>query len=138
MRPYPDRFYPVFDSVEWVRGYHRALHPEPRAAIGTTISAAWPRDPAFGASETRRFANPVPTTIDGFVETVSTHSWALMADPGERAASLARMRDYLTALAWDGTQRLDAWAVTYLGAADTRLNRAMAALWMISAVAWRM
>ena len=45
------------------------------------------------------------------------------------------VRDYLAALAWDGTPRLDAWAVTYLGAADTRLNRAMASLWMISAVA---
>ena len=54
-------------------------------------------DPAFGASETRRFANPVPTTIDGFVETISTHSWALIAEPRERDASLARMRDYLAA-----------------------------------------
>jgi SAM-dependent methyltransferase len=85
------------DTVEWVRGYHRALHPEEQAPIGTTISAAQPSDPAFGASETRRFANPVPTTIDGFVETISTHSWALIAEPHERDASLARMRDYLVA-----------------------------------------
>jgi len=83
------------DTVEWVRGYHRALHPQEQAPIGTTLSAAQPSDPAFGASETRRFANPVPTTIDGFVETIATHSWALIADPGERAAALARMRDYL-------------------------------------------
>jgi len=85
------------DTVEWVRGYHRALHPEEQAPIGTTLSAAQPSDPAFGASETRRFANPVPTTIDGFVETISTHSWALMADPRQRDASLARMRAYLSA-----------------------------------------
>jgi len=45
------------------------------------------------------------------------------------------VRDYLTALSWDGTPRLDTWAVTYLGAADTPLNRAIASLWMISAVA---
>ena len=45
------------------------------------------------------------------------------------------VRDYLEALAWDGTPRLDAWAVTYLGAEDTPLHRSMAALWMISAVA---
>lgn len=45
------------------------------------------------------------------------------------------VRDYLTALAWDGTPRLDGWAVTYLGATDTPLNRAIASLWMISAVA---
>jgi len=45
------------------------------------------------------------------------------------------VRDYLTALTWDGIERLDAWAVTYLGAEDTKLHRAMGALWMISAVA---
>ncbi len=45
------------------------------------------------------------------------------------------VREYLTSLAWDGEARLDAWAVTYLGAADTRLNRAFGSLWLISAVA---
>jgi SAM-dependent methyltransferase len=85
------------DTVEWVRGYQRALHPEEMAPIGTTLADARPRDPAFGASETRRFANPVPTTIDAFVETVATHSWALIADPRQRDASLARMRAYLAA-----------------------------------------
>ncbi len=45
------------------------------------------------------------------------------------------VRDYLAALAWDGMPRLDAWAITHLGATDTPLNRAMASLWMISAVA---
>ncbi|MCA3371715.1 MAG: toprim domain-containing protein [Roseomonas sp.] len=45
------------------------------------------------------------------------------------------VRDYLTALSWDGTPRLNALAVTYLGAKDTPLNRAIASLWMISAVA---
>ncbi len=85
------------DTVEWVRGYQRALHPDERAPIGTTLAAARPHDPVFGASETRRFANPVPTTIDGFVETIATHSWALIADPCERDASLARMRAYLAA-----------------------------------------
>ncbi|MBB5691713.1 P-loop ATPase [Roseomonas alkaliterrae] len=45
------------------------------------------------------------------------------------------VRDYLEALAWDGTSRLDTWAVAYLGAEDTPLHRSMAALWMVSAVA---
>src|SRR6478672_3133028 len=83
------------DSVEWVRGYQRALHAEEPCPVGATTTSACPTHPAFGSSETRRFVNPVPTTIDGFVETIATHSWALMADPGERAAALARMRDYL-------------------------------------------
>jgi ubiquinone/menaquinone biosynthesis C-methylase UbiE len=84
------------DSVEWVRGYQRALQREAPNPVGATATAQ-PRDRAFGASEARRFANPVPTTIDGFVETISTHSWALIADPRERDASLARMRAYLAA-----------------------------------------
>ena len=83
------------DSVDWVRGYHRALHAEERLPVGSTAESARPTHPAFGASEARRFANPVPTTIDRFLETIATHSWALIADPTEREASLARMRDYL-------------------------------------------
>ncbi|MFN4016719.1 MAG: VapE domain-containing protein [Reyranella sp.] len=45
------------------------------------------------------------------------------------------VRDYLNALVWDGESRLDAWALTYLGAEDTPLNRAFGALWAISAIA---
>lgn len=45
------------------------------------------------------------------------------------------VRDYLTSLIWDGTPRLDTWAVTYLGATDTKLNQAFGSMWMISAVA---
>ena len=45
------------------------------------------------------------------------------------------VRDYLNALHWDGTPRLETWTVTYLGAEDTPLNRAFGSLWMISAVA---
>jgi acyl-CoA synthetase (AMP-forming)/AMP-acid ligase II len=85
------------DTVEWVRGYQRALHPDEMTPVGTTLTDARPHDPAFGRTETRRFANPVPTTIDGFVETIATHSWALIADPRDRDASLARMRAYLAA-----------------------------------------
>src|SRR6266478_5873366 len=33
--------------------------------------------------------------------------------------------EYLAALKWDGTRRVDAWLITYLGAADTKLNRAI-------------
>lgn len=85
------------DTVEWVRGYQRALHPVAPPAIGTTLAQARPGDPAFGASETRRFPNLFPTTIDGLIATISTHSWALIADPADRDAALARMRAYLEA-----------------------------------------
>jgi putative DNA primase/helicase len=42
---------------------------------------------------------------------------------------------YFNSLVWDGTDRLDTWPIKYLGVADTRLIRAMASSWMISAVA---
>jgi predicted P-loop ATPase len=45
------------------------------------------------------------------------------------------VRDYLSGLVWDNIPRLEQWAITYLGAADTPLNRAFGSLWMISAVA---
>src|SRR5262245_5834505 len=42
--------------------------------------------------------------------------------------------DYLDGLEWDGVERLDQWMVTYLGADDTALNRAIARLTLIAAV----
>ena len=38
------------------------------------------------------------------------------------------VRDYLNGLAWDGVPRLETWAITYLGADDTPLNRAFGSL----------
>ena len=52
-----------------------------------------------------------------------------------RNSRIHPVRNYLTALVWDGIPRLEAWVVTYLGADDTELNRAFGTLWMISAVA---
>ena len=45
------------------------------------------------------------------------------------------VRDYLASLVWDSTPRLETWTISHLGAADTALNRAFGALWMISAIA---
>jgi predicted P-loop ATPase len=45
------------------------------------------------------------------------------------------VRDYLTALEWDGVERLDRLAVDYLGAADKGITRMFARRWMISGVA---
>jgi SAM-dependent methyltransferase len=83
------------DTVDWVRGYHRALHPGELPRASATEEDARPRDAAFAPSETRRFFNPVPTTVEGLVETIATHSWALVADPADRDAGLARLRTYL-------------------------------------------
>jgi len=43
--------------------------------------------------------------------------------------------NYLSRCQWDGKARLDTWAVRYLGARDTPYVRAVAARWLISAVA---
>ena len=42
--------------------------------------------------------------------------------------------DYLDALTWDGTPRLDRWLVTYAGAEDTELNREFGLIALVAAV----
>jgi predicted P-loop ATPase len=43
--------------------------------------------------------------------------------------------EYLYSLIWDGENRLDEWAIKYLGCTDTEFVRAISSKWMISAVA---
>jgi predicted P-loop ATPase len=45
------------------------------------------------------------------------------------------VRDYLNALNWDGTPRLDTWLTTYLGVEDSHYVRAIGSRFLISAVA---
>jgi predicted P-loop ATPase len=45
------------------------------------------------------------------------------------------VREYLDALVWDGTPRLEAWLLRYLGAEDNTYHRAVGPRWLISAVA---
>jgi len=45
------------------------------------------------------------------------------------------LRDYLNALNWDGTPRLDTWLPTYLGVEDSQYVRAVGSRFLISAVA---
>jgi predicted P-loop ATPase len=45
------------------------------------------------------------------------------------------VRDYLSDLTWDGTERISAWLVDYLGAEDSAYNRSIGRKWLISAVA---
>lgn len=58
----------------------------------------------------------------------------------EASLTLARERpfnpviEYLDAVEWDGTRRLDDWLVTYLGAEDNEFNRAVGRLVLIAAV----
>ena len=52
-----------------------------------------------------------------------------------REVTVHPVRDYLNALVWDGTPRLEDWTCRYLGAPDTAFAKSVGALWMISAVA---
>jgi predicted P-loop ATPase len=42
--------------------------------------------------------------------------------------------DYLDGLRWDGTGRIDTWLTTYLGVADTELNRAIGRIALVAQV----
>jgi SAM-dependent methyltransferase len=83
-------------TVEWVRGYHEAagligLRVRDRAESGLHL----PEHPAFEASEHSAYPNAVRTSVEGLLATLGTHSWALVAQPADRDAALARVRDYL-------------------------------------------
>jgi predicted P-loop ATPase len=60
---------------------------------------------------------------------------------GQAVEAVARERrfhpvlEYLDRCKWDGKPRLDAWAITYLGAEDTAYVRAVSARWLMSAIA---
>ena len=71
----------------------------------------------------RREINVAPTVVARSVSAVA------------RDIRVHPVREYLTNLQWDGIPRLETWAIRYLGAADTNLNRAFGSLWMVSAVA---
>jgi SAM-dependent methyltransferase len=83
--------------VEWVRGFHEAGRWSPTVVRAPDEIPELPPHPALatGPGEYAEFANPVPTTIDGLVATLRTHSWALTSDPAEREAALDRVREYL-------------------------------------------
>lgn len=57
-----------------------------------------------------------------------------------RSSPVHPVVDYLTTLAWDGTERVagrngPGWLTTYLGAADSDYSRAVGKMWLIAAVA---
>ena len=59
--------------------------------------------------------------------------WDVVTDAARRNA-FHPVRDYLAALTWDGTPRLDGWLTAYGGAEDTPYTRAVGALMLVAAV----
>jgi SAM-dependent methyltransferase len=82
-------------QVDRVVGYHAAAeHGRPvRSRDGDTDRL--PLHPAFTPSQRREFRWGAPTTVDGLLATLATHSWALISEPADREAAFARIRDYL-------------------------------------------
>ena len=80
-------------TVDWVAGYQDAAAVRRRVPdVGGEREMPLP---GFTARAYQRFRHLVPTTVDGLVATLSTHSWALISDPIDRDDAMARIRDYL-------------------------------------------
>lgn len=71
----------------------------------------------------RREINVAPAIVSRAVRAVA------------REIRIHPVRDYLSGLCWDSVPRLERWAIVYLGAEDTPLNRAIGSRWMLSGVA---
>lgn len=82
-------------SVDWVRGFHEAGRWQSHVVRAPDEEPPQLAHPAFVTDGFAQFANLVPTTVDGLVETLRTHSWALVAEPAEREAAFDRLRAYL-------------------------------------------
>ena len=63
-----------------------------------------------------------------------THYLSKLIDDLARERPIHPVRIYLDGLTWDGIPRLDQWLVTYAGAEDTPLTRAIGAIVLIAAV----
>lgn len=81
--------------VEWLLGMRQAGALEHMRQHTGEQAPTLQDHQAFGASESVVLPNPMRTTADGIVAMLSTHSWALTAQPSDRDAALGRVRDYL-------------------------------------------
>lgn len=87
-------------DVEWVAGYNEAAgrgRPVPGNARGGDQAELRMDHPAFGPVEQARFTHAQRLTVEGLIDVLRTHSWALMSEPADREASFARIREYLAA-----------------------------------------
>jgi SAM-dependent methyltransferase len=86
-------------GVDWVDGYHHAAFGRSR---GTGVPAgadreSLPGEPWFGPTERREFGHHQRLTVDGLIDVLGTHSWALVAESGERDRAFDAVRDYFAA-----------------------------------------
>jgi SAM-dependent methyltransferase len=81
--------------VDWVRGMYEAGRWDSTVIRRPDEEPSLPAHPAFTPAGFTQFANPIPTTVDGLVATLRTHSWALTTEPAEREAIFDRIRAHL-------------------------------------------
>lgn len=103
---------------------------------------SWPAH--LPEEEGRRFPSEVRDQDVVLLHTVleEEYRFGLAREPLRNAVAFAAahqryhpVREYLAGLRWDGEARLDAWLAAYCGAEDDAYTRAVAARWMIAAVA---
>lgn len=97
------------DSVDWIAGYHEAASFERpvagvpgggsevvRLQLGTGGFAVEIAPSAlFGDFEQTAFPHAQRLTVDGLIDVLATHSWALTSEPADRDAAFAHVRAYL-------------------------------------------
>ncbi|HEX4357513.1 MAG TPA: class I SAM-dependent methyltransferase [Pseudonocardia sp.] len=84
------------NSVDWVAGYHRAATRE-RAVPGVPTGRDredLPGATAFSPTERTEFPHHQRLTVEGLIEVLATHSWALISTPEQRDAAFDRVRSY--------------------------------------------
>ncbi|MCQ4044938.1 class I SAM-dependent methyltransferase [Streptantibioticus rubrisoli] len=82
------------DRVEWIAGLQKVARGEASSAKGYN-QRKLPAHPAFGGWELAEFPHAHRRTADSLTATIGTHSHTLVVPPGERAALLGRVREYL-------------------------------------------
>lgn len=83
------------DLVPWVAELAEAAEAaRPVGCVGRGF-ADIPEHPAFSGSQEHRFRWSWPRTIESLLDNVSTHSWALISPPDQRAAAFVVIRRFL-------------------------------------------
>jgi SAM-dependent methyltransferase len=83
------------DSVAWVAELTEVAQAAQTAGSVGGSFADIPEHAAFSGPEQRRFCWRWPRTIESLLETVSTHSWALISSPDQRTAAFRAIRRFL-------------------------------------------
>ena len=149
VRDHNNRLLPTPGNIAMVLAHHRdwagCLALDTLSGV-IRWTAEGPEVPGFDGS-----GRPQPGTELRDVHATYVAQWFLRPGPEqcvvgletvnhaiEAAAALAPydpLVDYLRAVRWDATRRVDTWLTTYLGVADTPAARLAGRLWLISAAA---